>query len=163
MKYIINNSMSEINYNSYLEYLVLNKDNFDPDVYNFASNFLYFDLSSPSSLHDSWLESLAVKEIRMKGGADSKIEVEIILLGAFHDRKIHMRYEEVAGYEFIFNDAVSDLSEIRSRHGDIFTHEIRLENKGYEHEIAFSDGAKFSIVFSKFKHWEESLGSVPAV
>lgn len=157
MKYITNNNTNEINYNAYLEYLVLNRDNFDSDIYKFASNFLYFDLSSPSSLHDSWLESLAVKEIRMKDGADSEIEVEIILLGAFHDRKIHIRYEEVAGYKFIFDDAVSGLPRIRSRHGDIFTHEIRLENKGYEHEIAFSDGAKFLIVFSKFQHWEESL------
>ena len=157
MKYITKDNQKEIDYNSYLEYLIFNKSIFDSKIYTFASNYLYFDLSSPSSLHDSWLESFRVVENRIEGKDDSSIEVEIILLGAFHDRKIHMRYGDVSRYEFGFAETTIGKSCIRSRHGDIFTHEIRLENKVYEHEIAFNNGAKFLVAFSKFSHWEESL------
>ncbi len=101
MEYILNSEFKGIDFGSYLSYLESVRDQMPPHVYAFASDERYFNLSSHSSLHDAWLESLNVREAVSGEFQDVRqIEVSISLLGPFHDLRTHLVYTGVTRYLF---------------------------------------------------------------
>jgi hypothetical protein len=93
----------------------------------FASDPRHFDLSSPSSLHDAWLETLTVREVASGERQEiRRMEVSLCLLGPAHDRRIHLHYTGVTCYSFTAPPCQREAAREHAGHGDLFTHEIRL-------------------------------------
>lgn len=160
MEYILNSTSNNIDFSSYQQYLLSIKDRLPADVYAFASDAKYFDLQSPTSLHDAWLETCTIKE----SGTDNRnqnrtLEVHISLLGPFHDRQIHLSYRGVHSYNFENLHDGENSAGKEKNHGDLYTHEIRLTPDGLLiHELLFERGT-FLIEFEEFQHAEEMVNA----
>jgi len=96
MEYIINSAAEGIDFSSYLGYLLTIRTQMPEHIYAFASDPRNFDLTASSSLHDAWLESLNVRE-QASGSRNEvrRLEVNLCLLGPYHDRLIHLSYSGV--------------------------------------------------------------------
>ena len=125
MEHIITRTPGEIDCLRYRAYVDSIRDQLPAHVYAFASNMGHFDLTSHSSLHDAWLESLTVREAATgERNEIRRLEIHLCLLGPFHDRRIHLRYTGVARYRF---DTPAKYGESRyehTAHGDLFTHDV---------------------------------------
>jgi hypothetical protein len=159
MHYILNDKVEGIDYFRYLEYLQTVKRDLPDHIYAFASDFRHFDLSSPSSLHDAWLESLTVREVASGSRNEiRKLEVKLSLLGPYHDRTIHLTYSGVERYSFDSPARPGETRYSHTAHGDLLTHEIRLGTHGlFVHELLFERGSILLVEFSEFVHCEEPL------
>lgn len=144
----------QIDYQRYRTYLESIKDRLPKHVFSFAANPHHFDLSSHSSLHDAWLEQLTVCE-KAEGvrGEIRRLEIQILLLGPFHDRKIHLHYTGVKQYSCSMPPNNGGVM-----HGDLFTHEIRLSDAGQiVHELEFERGAVLTIECADIVHSEKMI------
>ncbi|MDB6028954.1 MAG: hypothetical protein JWM68_5177 [Verrucomicrobiales bacterium] len=154
MEYIINSQKEGIDFERYAAYLDSIRNRLPAHVGAFASDSRHFDLSSHSSLHDAWLESLTVSEAATGQRSEiRRLEIHLCLLGPFHDRRIHLRYSGVTRYRF-------DLSAQEGEQvaqGDLFTHEIRVNDAGaLIHEILFQN-ATLLIECRDMRHSEEMI------
>src|SRR5690606_7191039 len=101
MRYILNNKTDGIDFGRYAAYLESVQGLMPPHVYKFASDSKHFDLSSRNSLHDAWLEEVSVRELATGDRHEvRRAEIEMRLLGPFHDRRIHLLYEGVVSYRW---------------------------------------------------------------
>ncbi len=159
MEHIINSRIDKIDFDRYLKYVDSVRSKLPAHVYAFASDPHHFDLSSHSSLHDAWLETCNVRE-RASGERNQvrRLEIEITLLGPFHDRRIYLSYKGVTRYSF---DVPTRDGKLENKgHGDLHTHEIRLSPEGLIiHELMFERGATFLIECSDIQHSEELIKS----
>ena len=164
MEHILNSETDGIDFTRYSAYVATIQEMIPAHVYSFASDSRYFDLTSHSSLHDSWLESLTIREVASGERKEiRRMEVAICLLGPFHDRRIHLHYSGVTHYKF---DAPPHYGEQRfehTAHGDLFTHEIRLGHDGLLiHELLFENDSTFLIESSDLRHSEEMIANKEA-
>ena len=161
MEYILNDKPGEIDYWRYHAYVETIREQLPPHVYAFASNICHFDLESHSSLHDSWLETLTVREVASGERREvRRMEVAISLLGAFHDLRIHLHYTDVNQYSFLAPSRYGETRYAHTAHGDLFTHEVRLGGNGLlVHELMFERGATFVIECSDIRHFEEAISN----
>jgi len=159
MEHIVNSETEGIDFTRYSAYIAKIRDLIPAHVHSFASDSRYFDLSSHSSLHDSWLESLTVCEVASGERKEiRRMEVAIILLGPFHDRRIHLHYSGVTFYTFSAPSHYGEQRFDHTAHGDLFTHEIRLGHDGLLiHELLFENDAAFLIECSDLRHSEEMI------
>ncbi|ACM19338.1 hypothetical protein Geob_0976 [Geotalea daltonii FRC-32] len=125
MEHILKSDSDSIDFHGYQEYLLTIKDRLPAHVYAFASDAKYFDLQSPTSLHDAWLETCTIKESGKGNRNEARtLEIHLSLLGPFHDRRIHLMYGGVNSYSF---NGPRDCEGCAGKnHGDLYTHEIRL-------------------------------------
>lgn len=140
-----------IDYRRYAAYLETIRGELSAHVYAFAANPDHFDFQSHSSLHDSWLESFCIHE-RGEGERSQirSVEISLCLLGAFHDRQIHLHYTGVKAYEVSMPPSASGHPR------DLFTHEVRLGDSGLViHELGFVNDGKILIECADFRHWEK--------
>ncbi len=144
----------QIDYQRYRTYLQSIREKLPEHVFLFAANPQHFDLSSHSSLHDSWLEQLTVREnAKAVRNEIRNLEIDILLVGPFHDRQIHLHYADVKQYSCSMppNDRCAT-------HGDLFTHEIRLSEAGLiVHELEFVQGAVLIIECADIIHSEKII------
>lgn len=149
----------EIDYTNYGKYLQSIRGKLPEHVYAFAANPDHFNLESHSSLHDAWLESVVVNEVATGERSEIRqLEVKLSLLGAFHDRRIHLHYTGVAQYSFKAPPKYDQSRFQHIAHGDLFTHEIRLGNNGLIiHELLFERDATFLIECVDIRHSEELI------
>lgn len=161
MKYILHDDADGIDHANYLKYLLTIRADLPDPLYAFASNSDHFGLSSASSLHDAWLESLIVQEIASgKRSENRKLEVRLCLLGPYHDRRIHLTYSGVERYLFDSPARPGEPRYAHTAHGDLLTHEIRLGTQGlFVHEILFERGSTLLVEFAGFSHHEEIFKS----
>ena len=159
MEHIINAQTEGIDFTRYAAYIESIRHKLPPHIYSFASGPRYFDLSSHSSLHDAWLESLTVREVASGPSQEiRRIEIELCFLGPFHDRRIRLHYTGVARYTFTTPPRYGEPRFEHAAHGDLLTHEIRLGHDGlFIHELLFERDATFLIECSDIRHSEESV------
>lgn len=157
MRYILKEAEHSIDHRGYCGYLATVEKEMDPGIYGFASNSAHFDLSSPGSLHDAWLQDLSVTESRGDDSNGSSVLVRISLLGPHHDRMIDFEYQGVSEYSFTKLGTGASSVGLPTGHGDVFTHEIRMEAGVYEHEILFVKGHRFIVKFRAFIHREHLI------
>jgi len=148
-----------IDYGCYSLYLDSIRNKLPEHVCAFASNPSHFDLQSHHSLHDAWLESVTVREAASGDrGEIRQLEIHLSLLGAFHDRRIHLHYFGVAQYSFVTPPRYGHPRYRHTAHGDLFTHEVRLGHDGLiVHEIAFERDATMMIECFDLRHSEEMI------
>ena len=162
MEHIVNSETAGMDWTRYSRYVESIRDRLLAHVFAFASDSRYFDLSSHSSLHDAWLESLTVREVASGERQEiRRMEVAISLLGPFHDRRIHLHYTGVTRYTFGAPPRYGEPRYEHTAHGDLITHEIRLGRDGLlVHELLFERDATFLIECSDIRHSEERISHV---
>jgi hypothetical protein len=159
MEHILNSETDCIDFTRYSAYIESIRDQLPAHIFAFASDSRYFDLSSHSSLHDAWLESMNIREDATgKRHEVRKLEISICLLGPFHDRRIHLHYSGVTRYSFSAPPRYGEPRYEHTAHGDLLNHEIRLGDHGlFIHELLFERKATFLIECSDIRHSEEML------
>ena len=159
MDYIVNSETEGIDFTRYSRYIESIRDLLPSHIYAFASDSQYFDLSSPSTLHDAWLESFDVREIAIgKRQEIRRMEATVILLGAFHDRLIRLHYTGITRYSFQAPPQYGKARYEHTAHGDLITHEIRLGHEGlFIHELLFERGATFFVECADIQHSEQPI------
>lgn len=147
MDYILNPETDGIDFDRYAIYLESICAQLPLHVYAFASNPNHFNLDSPSSLHDAWLEALTIREVATGNCHDQHaLEIVLCLLGPRQDRRIHLSYIGVSHY----------VMQSSGAHGDLLSHEIRLSSNGeILHEMQFVNGASILIECSDMRHFED--------
>lgn len=139
----------------YRAYLETNRDSFPINVFEFAHDIERHTLSSPHSLHDSWLTSITVKENRKKHRPfEPKPSIELILLGQMHDRDIVLTYSGVASFFMTGNKNPYNWADTFL--GDVSCHEVRLSETGLlVHEIEFVSDSRVLITCEAFECCEK--------
>jgi hypothetical protein len=146
-------------YGPYMRYLESVKHVMPIELFAFASNKENYDLNSPNSLHDVWLEEWNVAEVRQSAERlDRLIQINSRFLGPRHDRYICLVYKSVQHY------AMHNPEEFgmppRSGHGDLLIHELTIVREGlFEHELRFSRGTVFEVQFREFEHRIEMIST----
>lgn len=157
MHYILDDQTAGINFCNYFSYLRSIEARLPKHIFEFASNPQHYDLTSHSSLHDAWLEGLTINEEPRNKIGQLGLEVHLVLLGPFHDRKIHLKYSQVKAVQFHWPSS-SIGPEKEPVHRDVITHEIRLDSDGLlTHELLFDQKRTLSISFRDFAHQEELI------
>ena len=136
-----------------------------PDhVFRFAIDPRHYDLTSGESLHDAWLDSVAIQEETSGDRREMRLAaIDIGLLGPFHDRRIHLRYRGVRAYHFEMPEDAS-ARYTHTAHGDLLMHEVRLGLQGgLIHELQFERRGTWRIECDDFMHEQEMLPGSPAV
>jgi len=134
MDYIL--SERGIDFDAYEAYLATVRDRLPPHVAAFAADVRHFALNAPETLHDAWLMGLAVREPAEGMRHEHRTtEIDVRLLGPFHDREHVLQYTGVRRYELVG-------AGVARGHGDLYTHEVRLASDGVGliHEYAFHSG-----------------------
>jgi hypothetical protein len=145
----------ERNYDPYFNYLDEMKGRMLPHIHAFASDVNHHNLTSPNSLHDSWIEYWKLCEVVVgEKRSERRLDVEACLLGPMHDRHIYLHYKDVRKHTVAANQG--------SKYGDLLVHELTVGNDGlYVHELLFAGGAIFTVHFLDFTHRVELLQSAP--
>lgn len=146
MEYILSGRV--IDFGAYSLYLDTIRDRLPPHVAAFAADVRHFALDAPETLHDAWLMELAVREPATGMRHESRVtEIEVRLLGAFHDRVHILQYTGVRRYEVVGGG-------VSGGHGDLYTHEVRLasDSVGLIHEYMFIAGSRLLIECADFTH-----------
>lgn len=159
MNYILNSEADYIDFDRYAAYIESVRHKLPPHVHSFASDPRYFYPTSPSSLHDAWLETVVVHEAASGERHEiRKIEIALVLLGPCHDRRIHLHYTGVTRYSLAAPPRCGEARYEQVAHGDLITHEIRLGHDGQLiHELLFETDATFLIECSDIRHSEECI------
>lgn len=156
MLYIVSKAKDGIQFGDYLVALESFRAQLPPEVVKFASDENRFALHHPGSLHDAWVEQIAICESRAIDVRPSEIQVILTLLGQMHDRRIILTYEGVSAYSVTGGKNLN--STPHTLHGDIYTHEVRLSAlKEVVHEIAVGDGGRIEITCKTFRVEERAI------
>jgi hypothetical protein len=148
LKYIRTDS-NGTHFDEYFEYIQSIRTRLPEHVYEFASNFDHYNLSSRLSLHDAWLSSIEVREPGKGERRENRnTEISLCLLGPHHDRRITLEYREVQAYTLLSQT-------VQAGHGDLLIHEVRISDSGFlVHEIQFVRG-NVVIECKDFEHRQE--------
>ena len=159
MNYILNSETDSIDFDRYSAYIASVRHKLPRHVHTFASDPRYFDLTSPSSLHDAWLETAVVREATSGERHEvRRMTITLAFLGPCHDRRIHLHYTGVTRYSLSAPPRYGEARYEHVAHGDLITHEIRLGDHGLLiHELLFERGTTFFIECSDIRHAEETI------
>ena len=102
---------------------------------SFALSNWHYDPTHHQCPHDAWLDSLVVEELASGERQQiRKIRIILTLLGAYHDGRIQLSYEDVVRYSF-------EKPPSGNAHGDWLIDEVQLSPEGLAvHDIQFEKG-----------------------
>ncbi len=137
MVYILANERDNSSFGSsgdrYRKYLEENKSKFPKNAYELATSTWWFDFSNHKCPHDSWLEKISIVE-PAEGERNEKrsTNIEVKLLGAYHDGYIKLKYRNVTSFKI-------DAFNVKEGHSDWCYDEFRISsNNLLIHEIEWS-------------------------
>lgn len=133
-------------FDAYYSYLESVREKLPPAAYEFAAARWHYDPEDHRSPHDSWVESLLITEPSSGERQEvRRIEIQLRLLGAYHDGHLELVYRDAQRYSFDTR-LTPGSGRPTQGHGDWLIDEIRLSERGYVlHEISFSTGARWLI------------------
>jgi hypothetical protein len=133
---------------AYRQYLESIKTQLPTNAYEFAIASWRFSPESHMDPHDSWLESLTIREPASGERAEIRsVDITIRLLGSYHDGRIEIIYKNVQSYSIHSSPQAND------GHGDWLYDEIRLSERGYMlHEIEWARGSEWLIECADFTY-----------
>jgi len=129
-------------FRDYHAYLKSMRSFLPPSAHEFASASWHYDYTDHRCPHDSWVETLLIREPSSGDRHEAReIEIAIRLLGAFHDGYLELSYPGVRSYS---TSGFAGTSKIG--HGEWLVDEVRLsDNNLVLHEILFSNGSRWII------------------
>lgn len=113
-------------------------------------------MHSRACLHDSWVERISITEVGESADmATRQLEIEILLLGAYHDGYHHLKYSGVTRYSGQILKTVRVNTPIG--HGDWMVDEVTVLDSGaVKHEISFAETGTWEIICDDFIYqWQE--------
>lgn len=129
------------------------KKSMPPSVQEFALADWHYNSSDHRCPHDAWLEHIIIREpasgdrLQIRG-----LEIEIRLLGAYHDGHLEFLYKEVESYCLDRAQRPGRWAEKPKGHGDWMIDELDLSEQGYIlHEIEWLDNARWFIECRDFE------------
>jgi hypothetical protein len=133
-------------FQKYRRYLESVRDRMPPNAFEFAFAPWHFDSDDHRCPHDTWVESLTIKENASGSRSQYRnIQIDLRLLGAFHDGHLELSYKEVKKYELI-TPSEFEMPPYNVGHGDWLADEVRLSDEGLViHEIEFARGSRWLI------------------
>ena len=141
------------NWQAYQNRLQKIKKQMSPTVQEYAFADWHYDASHPKCLHDAWLEHIVIRE--PANGERSEIrtlEIEIRLLGTYHDGYIEFHYKDVESYCFDQPHRRGRWKTNQKGHKNWLTDEVDLSKSGYIlHEIEWSDRGHWLIECRDFE------------
>ncbi len=135
----------------YFRYLDSVKAKLPSNAYSFAAAAWHYDPTDHRCPHDSWVESLLIKEVHhgQESNNSRALEMHLRLLGAYHDGYLELVYKKVRAYSIVADRTSSDVA-----HGDWLIDELRIAPSGLVvHEIEFSNCTHWTIEFEDLT-WE---------
>jgi hypothetical protein len=133
-------------FDEYYRYLQSVRKSLPPSAFAFANAPWHYDYSDHKCPHDAWVESLNINELSSGERSQYReIEINVRLLGAYHDGHIELLYKKALSYS-LTSSAEFKMSPLGEGHGDWLIDEIRLSERGFVlHEINFSKGGNWII------------------
>lgn len=133
-------------FRGYTKWLDDNRQAFDERFHDFMTAPWHYDHEDRRALHDMRFRSAAVREGSSSDLRAVGIGVELVLLGAYFDRELRLRYEGVRRYHIGIPDTAEQFPT--GSHGDLLIDEAGLLASGViVHALEFSRGTVFEIVF----------------
>jgi hypothetical protein len=131
----------------YAEYLEKVKGGLPESAFKFASAPWHYQLQDHHCPHDGWVEHLKIWE---SASGDRKqhrqTQIEVHLLGAFHDAYLELNYKDVRSYTLSAESNEKQHADQAARHGDWLIDEVRLsEDNLVLHEILFRNRSRWLI------------------
>jgi len=129
-------------WNEYYRYLSDISQRLPEGARYFANADWHWDFADHRCPHDAWLKKIEINENRMLDVPQSAtVNINIALLGAYHDGYILLHYFGVRSYKF--DTSRSNILNIdlgvANGHGDWYMDEISLSDDGFPvHEIQFT-------------------------
>jgi len=146
----------------YQEYLESVRSVFPASAYKIATSDWYFNFNDRRCPHDAWLEAFSLHELSTGSRNESRmLSLSVRLLGAFHDRRIELRYPRIFSYNF-------NITHGERGQRDWRYDELRLSDRGHLiHEIEWhgshSTGSWIIEASDLEIDWVLSAGAAPAV
>jgi len=144
MSFLVDTSTEDLrigeSYRAYVAYLASIKDRLPQAAYEFAVADWHYDFTKPNCPHDAWVQEIKIKEIAEGERHEIRTtQIEILLLGAYHDRLLRVTYPGVTSH-FISS------GQSQCRYGDWLIDEIGLSDAGQVvHEVKFANMARLRI------------------
>jgi hypothetical protein len=131
-------------YQSYLDSI---KSSLPKSAYEFAIASWHYDVADHRALHDSWLESIVIREpFHGERSQYRTIEIAVSLLSAHHDGYIEITYPDVQSYSLQTPFEYFHPKMDNKGHHDWLYDEVRLSENGWVlHEIEWSRGSEWII------------------
>ncbi len=129
---------------AYQEYLKSVRTKLPPSAYEFAVAEWHYNPEYHECPHDAWVESLVISEpFSGERREKRKLEINLRLLGAYHDGYIDLKCKDVRSYSL---ETPLNKMPLGVGHGDWLTDEVRLSESGFVlHEVEFSRGGRWLI------------------
>lgn len=159
MKYIaaLSDDFHEIGegWKRYRDYLRSVRAALPEAVYEFALAEWHYSPTDHRSLHDAWVEQVALLEQPAASGR--RLAMTVVALGPFHDHRTTLTYDGVTSYSLDLPQPAA-AGKVAVGHGDWLIDEITLSAQGrIVHEILFSSGSRWQIECESFAHQCEPL------
>jgi len=151
-------SQSEEGYQleAYLDYLQRMQTRLPEGARSFALAPWHYDFTHRKCPHDSWLETVALRELPEGSRKEiRRLEIAATFLGSFHDGVFDLIYRDVQSYSLVWPDGKDRRATVA--HGDWIIDEILLTQEGsISHEVSFSERGVWKIVCGDLFHqWRD--------
>jgi hypothetical protein len=144
----------KLDFKSYIKHMKDSKEVMPSELYNFASNPKHYELNDAQSLHDAWVSSIVIEEMRDTNRPfNASLKICIKLLGQQHDRSLTLNYLDVKSYAFSGNK--NELNPNDTFHGDILDHRVAVNSDSFGHTLHARSGSAFKVVFGRFSYHEQ--------
>ena len=122
-------SLFKSRFDVYREYLQSIREKLPSPAYEFAVAEWHYNPEDHQCPHDSWVESVTISEpYSGDSRQDRSIEINLRLLGAYHDGYIDLKYSDVRSYS-LETPADFKAPPLNVGHGDWLTDEVRLSER----------------------------------
>lgn len=135
----------EEKWKKYADYLESVREHFPKSAFEFATAPWLRRFDDHRCPHDSWVESLTIREPSSGERHEHRsLEIEVRLLGAYHDGHMTLSYREVQSYSLA--GPPKSIAPHHVGHSDWLYDEVTLTKDGCVcHEIEFSCGGRWLI------------------
>jgi len=131
----------------YVTYIESVRGKLPDEAAGFALAEWHHDFSDRRCPHDAWVESVVVAELARGERQEMRsLEIRVVLLGSYHDGRIHLTYPGVTRYDLRQPSGADGRA-----HGDWLVDEVDVaptstpEQRRVVHAIAFAGGAHWTI------------------
>jgi hypothetical protein len=130
------------------------KERMPSSVQAYALAAWHLDFTDHRCPHDAWLEHVTIRELASGERSEIRsLEIEIRLLGSYHDGHIEFLYREVESYCLDQPHRKGKWESSEKGHQDWLVDEVDLSKNGHiSHEIEWRDGGHWIIECKSFEH-----------
>lgn len=149
MKFVeINKKTGVVSWDGYFDYLKRNMHAFPDPMYEYVSDWGHYSLDGENSLHDAWIDSVRF----LRSGPDLN-SIEVVLLGARHDRLHRLIYGGIHKFDY------SGFDSMEAGAHDLIVHEFIVDGLTYTHEMRFGESGRLFVKFDEFRHQVDNIAS----